>query len=167
MAKAQAESTQQIEVKKPNSIFKELTELHEAISKRAYELFQNGNVFGGALGDWFCAERELVWRPAIELRQKDGQFELEAALAGVDPKKLDVQVTPEEILITAAEEHRHEEQQGTVHVSEFGAGRLFRSVQLPERIDPDSAKAEFKNGLLHLTATIAKSASKKVDLEAA
>ena len=167
MAKPQTEGSQEIQVKKPNSIFQELTELHETISKRAYELFQDGGLFGGPLADWFRAERELVWRPAIELRQKDGRFELEVAVAGVDPKHLDVQVTPEDVLITAAEEHRHGEKKGTVHVCEFAAGRLFRSIHLPERIDPDSAKAELRNGLLRLTASIAKTTSKKVDVQAA
>lgn len=167
MAKPQTEGTKEIQVKKPNSILKDLTELHETISRRAYELFESGGLLGGPLTDWFRAERELIWRPAIELRQKDGQFELEVAVAGVDPKNLDVQVTPEDVLITASEDHRHEEQEGTVHVCEFASGRLFRSVHLPERIDPDSVKAELRNGLLRLTATIAKPATKKVDIQAA
>ena len=167
MAKTQSEGTQSVQVKKPSSILKELTELHETINKRAYELFQNGALLGGPLGDWFRAERELVWRPAIELRQKDGQFELEAAVVGIDPKNLDVQVTAEDVLITASEERRREEDKGTVHISEFESGRLFRSIHLPERIDPDSVKAELRNGLLRLTATIAKATTKKVDIQAA
>jgi hypothetical protein len=28
------------------------------------------------LADWFSAERQLVWKPAIELRQKETQFEV-------------------------------------------------------------------------------------------
>ena len=168
MAKPQTEETKEIQVKKPNSILKDLTELHESINKRAYELFLSPEgLLGGPLSDWFRAERELVWRPAIELRQKDGQFELEAALAGVDPKNLDVQVTPEDILITATGEHSHETKEGTIHVCEFASGRLFRSVHLPERIDPESVKAEYRNGMLRLTATVAKTATKKVDIQAA
>jgi HSP20 family protein len=162
-----SEESKQIQVKKPTSILQELEELHETISKRAYELFQDSGLLGGSLVDWFRAERELVWRPAIELRQKDGQFELEVALAGVDPKHLDVQVTPEDILITAAEEHRHEGEEGTVHVSEFSSGRLFRSIHLPERIDPEGVKAEFKNGMLRLTAAVATTTTMRVDIQAA
>jgi HSP20 family molecular chaperone IbpA len=167
MAKLQSEESKEVQVKRPNSIFQELTELHETISKRAYEFFQESGLLSGPLADWFRAERELVWRPPIELRQKDGQFELEVALAGVEPKNLDVQVTPEDILITAAEEHRHEGKEGTVHVCEFSSGRLFRSVHLPDRVDPESVKAEFKNGMLRLTAAVAKTATKKVDVQAA
>src|SRR5690606_4928253 len=113
MAKPQTETTEDIQVKKHGSIQHTLNELHEMISRRAYELFENGGLFAGPLADWFRAERELISRPPIELRQKDGQFELDAALPGIDPKQLDVQVTPEDVLITATEEHRNERKEGT------------------------------------------------------
>ena len=169
MAKPQADQSKtQIDVKKPASILEDLTRLHEDISRRAYEFFcAPDGLIGGPLNDWFRAERELVWSPPIELREKDGQFALTVAVAGVDPKKLDVRVTSGDILITATGEYQHEAKEGTLHVSEFAAGRLFRSIHLPERIDPNSAKAEYRNGMLRLTAAIAKDASKTVDVQAA
>jgi HSP20 family protein len=54
-----------------------------------------------------------------------------------------------------------------VHLCEFERGRLFRSVHLPEPIDPDSVTAECRDGLLRLTAAVAKVAPKKVDVHAA
>jgi len=169
MAKQQDDETKtQVDVKKQASILEDLTRLHEDISRRAYELFCSPEgLIGSPLNDWFRAERELVWSPPIELRQKDGQFTLTVAVAGVDPKKLDVRVTSGDILITATGEYRHEAKEGILHVSEFAAGRLFRSIHLPERIDPDSAKAEYRNGMLRLIAAIAKDASQKVDVQAA
>jgi HSP20 family molecular chaperone IbpA len=52
-------------------------------------------------------------------------------------------------------------------VCEFQSGQLFRSIHLPEPIDPDSVKAEYKNGLLRLTARIAMKVPTKVDIKAA
>lgn len=159
---------EEVELKKTDSIFEELNRLHEVISQRAYDLFCNHKGFlTGPLDDWLRAERELVWRPAIELRQKDGQIELVAAIAGMEPKDLDVQVTPDDILITGATEHHHDTKEGTVHFCEFKSGQLFRSIHLPNTIDPDSAKAEYRNGLLRLTAAVAKASAKKVDVQAA
>ena len=120
-----------------------------------------------ALADWFNAERELVWSPAIELRQKDGLFELTAAVAGLDAKDVEVHATAEDILIKGKTAHTHESNNGTVHVCEFQSGQLFRSIHLPERIDPDSVKAEQRNGMLYLTAKIAKPATRNVDIQAA
>jgi HSP20 family molecular chaperone IbpA len=158
---------QRIGLKKTESILDELNRMHDDISRRAYDLFQQQGLFSGALDDWLRAERELVWRPAVELRQKGAKIELLAAIAGVEAKDLDVQVTPEDILITAKTEHHHDTKEETVHVSEFKEGRLFRSVHLPARIDPDSVKADYRNGLLRLTAAVAKVTPRKVDVQAA
>jgi HSP20 family protein len=157
-----------IGLKKTDSILDELDQLHDAISRRAYDLFRHHEGLPrDPLDDWLCAERDLVWRPAVALREKDGQLELEAALAGVNPADLDVRVTPEEILITGKTEHHHEARHGTVHLCEFAPGRLFRAVHLPEPIDPDSVKAELRNGMLHMTAAVAAPATQKIDVHAA
>jgi HSP20 family protein len=112
------------------------------------------------------AERELIARPPIELRQTDNQFEVLAALPGIEARHLDVQITPDDLLIKADRPHEHAAE-ATVHVCEFSPGKIFRSVHFPEKIDPESAKAELKNGLLHVTAAIAQAAAKKVDIKAA
>jgi HSP20 family protein len=157
----------EIEVKKAESVFDELDRLHQAVSERAYDLFRSGN-WGGALADWLSAERDLITKPAIELSEKDGQFEVKAALPGVDAKDLDVQITATDLLIKGETTHEKKTDKGTVHVSEFSSGRIFRSIEFPKPIDPNSAKAECKDGMLRLTATIAKTASaKKVDVKAA
>jgi HSP20 family protein len=157
-----------IELRKADTIFDELDRLQQTISRRAHELFRNrGALSGQALADWLNAERQLVWKPAVELRQKDNQFEVLAALPGVEAKDLDVQVTPEDVLIRAEVDHEHTAEEGTVHVCEFNGGKLFRSIHFPEKIDPDSVKAEYRNGLLVLKAAIAKSAPQKVDIKAA
>jgi HSP20 family protein len=87
---------------------------------------------------------------------------------GVDPKKIDIEVTPEEILLRAELAHKDKEEAGTVHLCEFSGGKMFRAIRLPKKINPDRVKAEFKNGMLYLTAAIAEEArAKKVKLEAA
>ena len=158
-----------IEVKKADTIFNELDRLQQAISRRAYDLFRNGGtLWGGALTDWLTAEHELVSKPAVELRQKNSQFEVLAALPGVEAKDLDVQITSEDVLIKAETTHEHAADTGTVHVCEFEGGKFFRSIHFPEKIDPDSAKAEYRNGMLRLTAAIAKAATaQKVEIKAA
>lgn len=157
-----------IGLRKADTIFEELDQIHRAISQRAYDLFKDrGTLWGSAVADWLNAERELVWKPAVELRRKDGQFEVLAATPGVDPKDLDVQITPEDFLIKAAVDHEHTAEEGTVQLCEFKSGRLFRSIHFPEKIDPDSVKAEYRNGMLRLTAAIAKAVPTKVDVKAA
>jgi HSP20 family protein len=156
-------------IKKTKSIFEEIERLQDRITKRAYEIFKgNGGIFGRDLEDWFQAERELVWKPSIELQEKDNEFQLRIAVPGVDPKDLDIEVTPEHVLVKAELQHEHKEEKGEFHTCEFASGNLFRSIHLPKKIDTDKVKAEFKNGMLSLKAPIAEEArAKKVTVEAA
>jgi HSP20 family protein len=158
-----------VAIRKSKSVFDEVERMRDRIMRRAYDIFtSNGGFFGKDIDDWLQAERELVWRPAIELTEKDDQFRLELSAPGVDPKDIDIEVTPEDILIRADVHHEHRKEEGDVHACEFAHGNLFRSIHLPRKIDPEKVKAEFKNGLLNLTAPVAEEArAKKVTIEAA
>jgi HSP20 family protein len=158
-----------VPVRKTKSIFDELGKMQDRIVRRAYEIFsENRETFGGSLDNWLKAERELVWKPAVELAEKDGQFVLEVAASGVDPKDINIEVTAEDILIRADVHHEHKEKKGEIYICEFANGNLFRSIHLPKKIDPDKVKAEFKNGMLTLKAAVAEEApAKKITIDAA
>lgn len=158
-----------IPVKTTESIFNEIDKMRERVMHRAFEIFSsNGSLFGRDLDDWLQAEQQLVWKPAIELTEKDGAFRLELAAPGVDPKDIDIEITPEEVLIKAEVHHEHKEDKGQIHICEFAHGSLFRAVRLPKTINPEKVKAEFKNGMLMLNAAVAEEArARKVKIEAA
>jgi HSP20 family protein len=148
-----------VPIRRPSSILDQMKEMQDRIMRRAYEIFeQNESMLGRDLENWTQAERELAWKPAFELCEKDGEFRLEVAIAGVDAKDIDVEVTPEDIVLTANTQHEHTEQKGFVHYCEFEPGKMFRAIHLPKKIDTNKVKAEFKNGLLRLTAQIAEEA---------
>jgi HSP20 family molecular chaperone IbpA len=131
------EMTDAVQIRRPTSILDEMKDMQDRIMRRAHEIFQqNGNMLG----------RDI---------EKDGRFQLEAAVSGIDPKDLEVEVTPEDIIVKAETHHQHTEQKGTIHNCEFHYGKMFRAIHLPKKIDPAKVKAEFKNGLLRLTAEIA------------
>jgi HSP20 family protein len=146
-------------IRKPSSIFDQMKEMQDRIMRRAYEIFeQNGSVLGRDLEHWSQAERELVWKPAFELSEHDGRFQLEAAISGLDPQDIDIEVTPEDIVLKAETRHEHTEQKNLVHYCEFERGNMFRAIHLPKKINPNKVKAQFENGLLRLTADIAEEA---------
>src|SRR5215831_12966950 len=156
-----------VPIRRTSSILDQMKAMQDRIMRRAHEIFeQNGSVLGRDLDNWTQAERELVWKPAFELSEKDGRFQLEAAISGVDPKDIHIEVTPEDIVINAETQHHHQEHKGFVHYCEFQSGKLFRAIHLPKKIDPDKVKAEFKDGLLRLTADVAAAARKTIKPEA-
>src|SRR5205814_945672 len=126
-----------------------------------------GRTFGRELEHWLDAEHELIWKPSVELIEKDNEFNIRIAVPGVDPKDIDIEITSEYLLVKAEARHEHQADKGEVHVCEFETGNLFRSIRFPKPINPDKVKAEFKNGVLQVSAGIAAEArSRKVALKA-
>jgi HSP20 family protein len=162
-------ATETLPIKKRESIFDEIEKVRDRIMRRAYEIFDGtGRSFGKDLDDWLQAERELLWMPAIELREEDDELFINVAAQGMEAKDLAIEVTPEDVLVKGETHHEHKEEKGKVHTCEFRSGSLFRTIHLPKKIDPDKVKAEFKNGMLLLKAPIAEEQrSRKVKIEAA
>ena len=72
-----------VPTRKSKSIFDEIEGMQDRIMRRAYEIFsENGGIFGRDIDDWLQAEQELVWKPAVELTEKDNEFLLEVAAPG-------------------------------------------------------------------------------------
>ena len=150
-----------------DEVLAEVEGIRRHIAERAQEIFRaRGGAIGRALEDWVKAERETIWRPALEVRRTRDAFVVEAAVAGVEPKQIDVQVTPTELVLAAHVHHADHEQEGEVVLCEFANGPLFRSYEFPQPVDPARASAECRNGLLRVRAPLAQPAT-KVDIQAA
>ena len=64
-----------VAIRKTSSILDAMQDMQKRIMRRAYEIFENnGSVFGRELDNWLQAEQELLWIPAIELRENEGSF---------------------------------------------------------------------------------------------
>lgn len=150
-------------VKKTETLWDQLQKMEERIMKRAYDIFQgSGSKMGKDLDNWLTAERELVLKPAIELKEKDNTFEVKVAVAGVDPKDLKVEVTAEDLLVKGETKTEKNEENEKVHYSEFESASLFRSIRFPKKVKADNVRAELKNGLLTVVAPIAEEAQTRV-----
>ena len=118
-----------VAIRKLSSILDEMQNVQDRIMRRAYEIFEHqGGVYGRDLDNWLQAEQELLWRPDLEIREKDGKLLIEAAVSGLNPKDLDIEVTPEDIVLKANIRHQHTEDIGTVHMCEFRGGVQFHGA---------------------------------------
>ena len=148
----------EVAVKKTESFWDEIQKMEERVMRRAYDISLGMGSSGRDLDNWLAAERELVRRPAIELMEKDNQFEIKVAVAGMDPRNLKVEVTEDDLLVRGETRTEKETEKGEVLTSEFESGSLFRSIHFPKKVDPNKIKAELKNGLLTVTAPVAETA---------
>jgi HSP20 family protein len=135
------------------SVFEDLRELSQRISRRAFEIFEHrGSRAGTALDDWFAAERDLFHIPASELVEKEGKFEATVSAPGFEPGDVKITALPDALIVRAESTHKHDKTEGDVRFCEFGQKSLFRRFELPEPINLDKVTAELDKGVLRLTA---------------
>jgi len=90
------------------------------------------------------------WTPTVDISETDGEYQIKAEIP--DVKKEDVKVTLEDGVLTIQGERKQEkEEKGKkYHRIERSYGSFVRSFSLPELIDEEKVKAEFKEGVLNL-----------------
>ncbi|PCM44141.1 Hsp20/alpha crystallin family protein [Marinobacter sp. ANT_B65] len=91
------------------------------------------------------------WAPAVDIKETDQAFTIEAELPGMDKK--DVKVTVQDGVLSIEGERKHEEESRDkkLHRIERYYGSFMRRFTLPDNVDENSVKASFKDGLLTLT----------------
>lgn len=123
----------------------------EAIAKRAFELFENrGFKFGHELEDWFKAERELLKKVPIEIKDIDGNLNIRAEVPGFTAENLKVSVEPNRITIKGETEEKSEKKDKETLYSEWKSNKVFRTFDLPHPVENGKATATIKDGVLTL-----------------
>jgi HSP20 family protein len=106
-------------------------------------------------------EQELLqadWLPQIDVFEKDGQLTIHADLPGVSKDDIKVDVTDDAVTIRGERKHEHEEKREGFYCSERCQGSFFRSIPLPQGVEPAKATASFRNGVLEISVPSPKSA---------
>jgi HSP20 family protein len=101
---------------------------------------------------WFANSRQQgLWAPQIETLQRGDQFVVRADLPGLRKDDVEVDITDDAITIQGERRDEHKEEQEGYFRSERVYGRFYRVVPLPEGAISESAKADFRNGVLEVT----------------
>jgi HSP20 family protein len=90
------------------------------------------------------------WTPSVDISETEGEYQIKAEIP--DVKKEDVKVTLEDGVLTIQGERKHEkEEKGKkFHRIERSYGSFVRTFSLPDVIEEEKVKAEFKDGVLNL-----------------
>jgi HSP20 family protein len=89
--------------------------------------------------------------PAVDVVEKDKEFQITAELPGLDEKNLDVQVSGDVLTIKGEKVEEKEEKQKNTYLSERRYGSFQRSFQLPGGVNLDKVVAIFEKGVLRIT----------------
>jgi HSP20 family protein len=131
--------------------FNRMDRLFDAISRRAYEIFeQNGGVFGHDLDDWFKAESEILHPVHMDVSESENAIEVKAEVPGFQEKDLEINLDGRRLIISGKRERTQEQKKGKTVYSEKCSDEILRVVDLPAPVDAAKATATLKNGVLEL-----------------
>jgi HSP20 family protein len=114
-----------------------------------FQLFDQLHSDFGRLFEGEAAGRALS--TPIDVTDSEGELRVRAEVPGVDPEKLEVQLTGDVLTIRGEKSEASEPKDGERTWSERRYGSFSRSVQLPSPVDAESVKAEHKHGVVTIT----------------
>lgn len=116
------------------SILDEIENVYDDITKRAYEIFlHRRGECALDVEDWLAAERELLCKPEAQIISRRDHFIVTFNLE----RTVSVLVTPDDLVVQSVDERYP---------------RAFRTVHLPQPIDPSRLRASFVKGKLVVIA---------------
>lgn len=98
--------------------------------------------------------------PHVELNESEKDVVLTAELPGMTEKDVDLVFADQALVIRG--ERRSERQEASQQISERYYGRFERRIPLNTEVEPEKAKAEFRNGVLTVTLPKSAQAQKKL-----
>ncbi len=90
------------------------------------------------------------WAPAVDIKEEDDRFLVQADIPGVDPKDIEVNMENGILSIKGERKSEHTEEKEGYKRIERVYGTFHRRFTLPESADPDGITAKSKHGTLEI-----------------
>lgn len=97
--------------------------------------------------------------PLINLYEEKDAFIVEALAPGLNTESINVSIVGNQLTLSGEKVRSNgDATPEAFHRNERAAGKFIRTVELPAEVDSDKIKAEYKNGILTITAAKAEKA---------
>ena len=91
------------------------------------------------------------WQPAMDVEETDKQVLVRAEIPGVKADDLDVSIQHGALVISGEKKESEERKEKGYLYQERRYGSFRREISLPSAVDEQNVKAEYKDGVLHVT----------------
>jgi len=99
--------------------------------------------------NWLNSGQDSPLSVALDVHETETGYELQASLPGVSPDDIDIQVDRETVTLRGKSASAEEKQEGRNYIyRERRSGAFFRTIRLPEAVDPDKVEATLDHGVL-------------------
>lgn len=97
----------------------------------------------------YAGEEGMINMP-VELIERDKNLIMKVMIPGMKKEDINVEVSEDSVNILGECKADYNEEKDLIHRSEFCIGRFSRMLSLPQKIDHQKVKAEYKDGVLTL-----------------
>jgi len=92
----------------------------------------------------------IVWEPAVEMYETDGDVIVRAELPNIDPKQVDITVTGDAVTLKGETRHEEEQKGRNYYRREIRYGAFTRTLPLATEVKSADAQATYKDGVLEI-----------------
>lgn len=118
--------------------FRELEEMQARLNRLFGESAADEPLLGG-------------WAPAVDIQETDKEYAVKADLPDVKKEDVSVEVLNGMLTIQGERKQEKEERGKKLHRVEREFGQFVRRFSLPGDVDIAAVRAQFKDGVLHVT----------------
>lgn len=108
-------------------------------------------LFQDSLSRLFSEPASRPWSPAVDIYETENELVLKADIPDVDPKNVGIQLENGTLTLKGERKFEQEKNGKGFHRIERSYGSFVRAFSLPETVDPEHVKADYKNGVLTVT----------------
>ena len=115
------------------------------------EVGEQGNgfrVFQDTVNRLLSEPTARPWAPSVDIFETENELLLKADLPGVEMKDIDIQLENGTLALRGERKFENETKEGGYHRVERSYGSFARYFSLPDTLNPEAVKAEYKNGVL-------------------
>lgn len=102
-----------------------------------------------------------TWAPQVEVLERDDHLIVRTDLPGMSRDDISVDIDNNSLVIRGERKSEREEDQEGYYRSERSYGSFHRRVPLPSGVSAETARADFRNGVLEISLPIAQRTEEK------
>jgi len=117
-----------------------------------FETFPVGlRAFQDSVNRLFTEPNGRPWVPPVDIKETENELIVKADIPDVEMKDIDVRMENGALTIRGERKFESKKDQGGWHRVERSYGTFERVFTLPETVEPEGVKADYKNGTLTVT----------------
>lgn len=117
-----------------------------------FDTFPAGlRVFQDTVNRLFAEPNGRPWVPPVDIQETENELVVKADVPDVDMKDIDVRMENGTLTLRGERKFESKKDQGGWHRMERSYGSFERVFTLPDTVNPEGVKADYKNGTLTIT----------------